>query len=466
MKRLSMRPIGLVAALAVLLGAAGVAQAYVGIPRVGGLNGTGPTAPLVTSIYTNPAAIGQLRGYHFFIDVTPSVSAARFSRAGTDPATGEGYEEVGFMTISPVPFLGFTTDFGRRDLTFGVAAYVPFGRESLWPDDGAQRYELTVMNLKDYYLTPALAYNIGDTLMIGAGFSVVFSRFMSVCSYDVATMFYDLASDLLGFKFPVGTVPYQSEEWEATIEVEGSGFSYGWNVGVLFKPFDWLDVGVSYTSHVHRTVTGDFYMELPTDSFNLFGLIELERGVQSLLEDVAGIPTPNRIKGDVTTGTTLPQNVTFGVTVRAGDVVALDLAARWVDWSQYRSLRLEFDPTNTDLDLPTERVYFKNVPAWGFSGLLRLRFTEDLVWGIGLMYENDSIPERWNSAANLNSRKIDAMTYFNWRISSRFSWGLGFSHVHFFEKRVHYSQVGTTQSAAGRYLAYSTRLGLHFDVNW
>jgi long-chain fatty acid transport protein len=456
----------MIALAAVCLLAALPAFAYVSVPRLGGLNGSGPTAEMVTSIAINPAAIGRLTGNRFFLDVNGTYFVAKFYRDGDVPGTDHGYGETGTSYLSPVPFLGFTTDFGRNDLTWGAAAYVPFGRNALWPEDGPQRYELTTLDLKGYYLTSALAYRFGRNLIVGGGASLVYFQLDTDRSYDLATLFYDLAADLMGYDFPPGTVPYESPEWEAVVRTRQGGFAFGWNAGVLISPIDWLDVGIAYTSRVSLALTGTFDLELPTTPFNLFGILPLPEGVKSMLNDVADIRTPAHVKGRTKMTTTMPQSVAVGATWHATPRLDFDLAATWTDWSQYEDLTVRFDATNSDLAIPTEHIPTKNVPAWNFSALVRGRPRDILELGLGAQYETDSVPERWASAYNVNARKVDALAYFDWKVTRRVAWGLGYSRVFFFDKVVHGSAVGEAGSARGRYAASVDRLGTHLEVNW
>ena len=442
------------------------AFAYISVPRVGGLNGTGPTAEMVTSIYANPAAIGRLTGSHFFFDANGTYLVARFTRDGIDPATRGKYGEVGTAYLSPIPFVGFTTDFGRNDLTWGAAAYAPFGRNALWPKDGTQRYELTTLDIKGYTLTSALSYRFGHNLMLGGGVSLVYFTLDTARSYDLAPSFYTLSEEFLHYSFPQGTVPYQSSLWEARIRARQGGFSWGWNVGLLISPVDWLDLGASYTSHVPLALRGTFTLDLPTTPFALFGLVQLPWGVKSLLEMIAGIRTPDRVKGTTVMRLTLPQNVAAGATFHASRRVDVDLSARWTDWAEYKDLAVTFHSENSQLELPKDRIPLRNVPAWEFAGLLRVRPIEILTVGLGALYETDLIPERWSSAYNVNAPKIDAMAYFDWKVAPKVAWGLGYSHVFFFDKDVDHSAVGVTGSALGRYQVSVDRLGAHVDVAW
>jgi|GEM_PF-5362781 len=443
------------------------AYAYIGIPRVGGLNQTSPVEDMVTSIWTNPAAIGQLRGYHLFADVTGTYFRANFERDGEDPITGDQWDDAGFATLMPVPFVGFTGDLGTDFFTLGTAVYAPFGRTTDWPEDGSQRYELTILNMMAVYCTPAFSLNIMDKLFVGAGFNLIYFNFESERSYDLATFFYDLGADLLGYKFPEGTVPYQSPEWEATINTTGSGINYGFNVGLLLKPLDWLDVGVSYTSHVNVSMQGEFWLEVPTEPFALFGLLELENGVQSLLTDVAGLEkVPSRIKGDSKIYLVLPQIINMGLEIRPHEKWEIDLGARWVDWSQYHDILVEFESKNSDLDVPKARVFFKSVPTWDFSVGFTWKLRNDMRLGMSGIYEQDSIPEKWASSANLNAQKIDGLIFYRWQVSEKVGWGLGVSHVQFFDKKVDETSVNEVGSPIGNYQVSVSRLGVNLELKW
>ena len=464
--RTGLRVIPAVLVLVILL-AGGSAFAYLSTPRVGGLNDSGPAAAMVTSIFTNPAAIGLMKGNHFFFDANGTYFRAAFKRSGTDTENGGSWDSAGFGRLMPVPFIGFTTKLGTDWFTLGAAAYVPFGREATWPRNGSQRYELTDLNAKDYTLTPAFSLRFHKMFYIGAGFNLQYVTMLTERSYDLAPEFYTLSASLLGVSIPRGFVPFQAPEWQARIHTDTAGFNYGYNAGLLFRPFDWVDIGASYTSATWVAMDGTFKLQLPTQPFTLLGLIPLQHGMRSLLSNIAGFKeVPETIKGKCKMYLVLPQSVNMGAKFKPEKHWEVDAGARWTDWSQYENLKVRFKSKNSDVALPSDNIPFKDVPTWEWSLGLTYKTVHGIRFGVNAAYEQDAVPERVSGAYNIDAPKVDALGWVNWQVTQMVDLGLGYSHVFYFDKKVDQSAIGDVGSAEGVYKVSVDRVGVNVGVVW
>ena len=124
----------------------------------------GPTDPHVAATFYNPAAMGYLRGIHFFADGG--------MRLGVGDAQLDGQPKVNTLSISPDSFVGLTWDLATDTLTIGLAVYTPFTQFSSYPASGPLRYwqqEQTFATLEE---TLAGAWQIERHISIGASFIV------------------------------------------------------------------------------------------------------------------------------------------------------------------------------------------------------------------------------------------------------------------------------------------------------
>ncbi len=409
--------------------AAHASAAGIGVPRVGGMNPSGPAEGMVTAIYHNPAAMSLLDGTHVFLDVTATYFQSEFDRDGVDPFTGRPYKEVGFSTVTPVPFVGITSDLGLEKLTFGLGAYVPFGRIAHWPERGTQRYQLIDVEIQSYTFSPAVALDLTHDISIGASLNIIYQVVNSKVSVDLAEMFEDLASEMLKYRFPEGSIRREQPEWEGTLESRNGGFNFGWGAGLLLRPAKWLDVGACYQSQVNITARGDFNLELPTRPFNLFGFFEAPNGVVSLLNDLAGLDTPTTIRGDTTFSFRLPQSLTIGFQFRPDEFWAIDLSVNWTDWSVYDKIKVRFKSANSDLDMPPNEVLAEYVDSYYVNLGASWRPTARTRFGVWVMYETDAVPDNTRSVLNVDAEKVDLLVAGSVKITDSFNLGLGFSHI-------------------------------------
>src|SRR5262245_61902948 len=80
------------------------------VPTLGGIfQGPAVASPLGT--YWNPAAIGPLKGSHFFGSISPTFVHGGFERTGIDPNTGSYYSPAAWKGFGPLPTVAFTSDF-------------------------------------------------------------------------------------------------------------------------------------------------------------------------------------------------------------------------------------------------------------------------------------------------------------------------------------------------------------------
>jgi long-chain fatty acid transport protein len=159
------------------------------------------------AVYFNPAAMGGMEGSQLTLDGTVALRTAEYTRfdsslSPSDPAiksdpayvrANTGHNTL--VNVIAAPFVGFVSDFGQKNLRFGIATYVPFGGAARWDQnqgfsgasttpgalDGAQRWQNISGRQQSLYNTAAFALRLpGPRLTVGAGVSLVASSVRSV----------------------------------------------------------------------------------------------------------------------------------------------------------------------------------------------------------------------------------------------------------------------------------------------
>jgi len=452
------------AMLLVVMAVPAVCFAYLGIPRIGGLNTTNAAEGLPTAVYANPAAMGLIAGNELFFDLAATYFMASFDREGENPDTGDPYGECGFGTFIPVPFLGAVFNSGLDWLKLGAAFYVPFGRIAHWPEDGPQRYQLTDLEEIDLVLSGAVAVRLFRGLWLGGAIEPRYLIFNFGRSLDLADFAPDLSEDLLGTRIPEEMFPPEQSEWEGRLSVEAGDFSYGWSVGILAVPIHWLKLGATYHAPVHFEPEGDFELTVPDEPLRLFGLLSFEGGVRQMLEDMVGVNAPSRLRGEAKFEFDFPQSVVFGMQVGPIKKWRFLTSVAWVDWSAYDVIKANLKPENSELELPEDEVHVGNEPSWIFGFVVAREHRQKDLWGFGVNYETDSIPERYASAFNVNATQLDFMGFYRWQFSPKMALGFGASYLYWFPKEVGETEVDRAESAKGLYEANVFRLGVNFDL--
>jgi long-subunit fatty acid transport protein len=202
----------------------------------------GPTDPHVAAAFYNPAAMGYLRGIHFFADGGMQLGVGGIKLDGSSNSTP--------VTAAAInSFVGLTWDLATDTLTIGFAVYTPFSDFSSYPSTGPLRFHEQSQTFATLEETLAGAWQIERHIAIGAAFIV-----------NETWMDYSYARDLApaGGSATVsqpnalcGGAPcgYQNPLAEQQIRLQGFDHGFGFAVGLIVRPDDRVWLGASYTNH-------------------------------------------------------------------------------------------------------------------------------------------------------------------------------------------------------------------------
>ena len=201
----------------------------------------GPTDPHVAATFYNPAAMGYLRGVHFFAD-----GGARF---GLGSITRDGSASQSANPIGFDGFAGLTWDLATETLNIGVAVYTPFTEFSSYAPTGPLRFHEQSQTFATLEETLAGAWQIERHIAIGAAFLVNESWLDYGYARDLApaggSATVSQPSALCGGA-PCG---YENPLAEQQIKLRGFDHGFGFVVGLIVRPDDRVWLGVSYTNH-------------------------------------------------------------------------------------------------------------------------------------------------------------------------------------------------------------------------
>ncbi len=170
-----------------------------------------------TAIYYNPGGMTDIKGGTVNYEADLIIIFSEFLWEDT-----EGKEHKSDL-MNYIPGLYLTSSSG--DLSYGIGFYAPYGGGSIEYDTG---FEATIAYLA---ATPSVAYKIIPSLSIGAGVSLYYGIF------NMTTP-------------PTADIPVD-------VELTSRGIcGWGWNLGLLYKPTDELNLGLSVRSRVPIKMEG------------------------------------------------------------------------------------------------------------------------------------------------------------------------------------------------------------------
>ena len=213
----------------------------------------------------------------------------------------------------------------RPDLKFGFGINTPFGLKTEYDDGWIGRYHGLETELRTFDINPAVAYRINGMISVGAGFSI---------QYADATL-----SNAIDFGTIAGLGSSTATDGSASLE--GDGWGFGGNVGILIEPVEGLRFGAAYRSRIEHEIEGD--VDFTDDGAGVVGLIRAGAGDASLFTDTGG-------SADLT----LPDIISAGVHYDVNSEIAVMAEFAYTLWSTFDELRVTFDNASQPDDVTTE----------------------------------------------------------------------------------------------------------------
>ncbi|HWG52571.1 MAG TPA: outer membrane protein transport protein [Gemmatimonadaceae bacterium] len=188
-----------------------------------------------SSIYWNPAATVDLRGWSAYASLTAIAVGGDF----TADTSGHVTKADVPASFPPALFVNYGSRGGRW--AAGVGAYVPYGLSSQWPEDFSGRFEAQKASLFSLYVQPNFAYRFATHWSIGGGPVIGYAHVQLVRGLDLAT-----EMTPVGVTFGQLGIPARTQFAQATLE--GSATAFGFNVAIHGTIGDSWEIGARYLS--------------------------------------------------------------------------------------------------------------------------------------------------------------------------------------------------------------------------
>ena len=377
------------------------------------------TADNPSAIYYNPAGITQVEGgdlrlgaYGIYLDPTykPPAGAAN---------SGNTYHVKNNFAAVPQFFYACTP--GDSPVSFGLGVYSPYGLGVSWPQDTGFRSVALRGQLTYLTANPAVALKLGPQLSIGGGVTLNYSKI-------------DLEQGLSRKQIP---------HYPDDFRFKGDGWSYGYNLGLLWQVQEQVSIGVSFRSSATVTMKGRTDFEL--------------------------LPQIHATRETAQTEFTFPINAIFGISYRPTPKWNLEFDADYTDWSSFGTVNIRQTattyPLQKDISLAMDWQ-----PSWMFEfGVTRFFDNRWHVSG-GYVYNENSVPDANYTplAADLNRHFFSVGTG---RKGKRYDFDLAYQFGYGPDRTVTGSKPSTAgriagQNADGTYAFLShavlLTLGMHF----
>ncbi len=300
-----------------------------------------------SSVFYNPAGIVYLKGTQFYGGVTIITASNKW--VGPAPL----YSDEVFTSESQIhtPIGVYLTHRLSEKFAVGLGVTNPFGLGLKWSDDFPGRVVSKDVDLKSFYFSPVIAYQVTPGLSIGGGVDIVYSTV-------------SLTRNIL---FPEDSHP-GTEVGELTLS-GNSKVSFGFSASILYK-MEKLSLGFLYRHSVKNEFDGDA-------DFTIY-----DKYYKTFLEQTAGIVDQ---KGG--TEITYPAFLSVGAHYMITDRLGLEFDYMWTKWDVFDKLVISFD--NEDLNT-TVREEYSNSSTFRLG--LHYDLTDKLEFRAGYIYDQTPQP--------------------------------------------------------------------------
>ncbi|MGD0262122.1 MAG: outer membrane protein transport protein [Verrucomicrobiota bacterium] len=311
------------------------------------------TADNASAIYYNPAGITQLEGVNFRGGVYGIYLDPTFSPPSTAANSGSTYHIEHQWAAVPQGFATYTPE--EWPLSFGLGVYAPYGGNMEWPQSTGFREVATGAALNYVTINPVLALKLAPGLSIAGG---------AMANYANLVMEQGIRTNNTGLF--VGSSRFRGEGWSA-----------GYNVGLLWQPYEEVSLGATFRSRATVRLNGKTDLEAPPTTFG-----DVQRSAQADFE--------------------FPMTTVFGISYRPTPKWNVEIDADYTDWSSFGQTTIYQSP------IPPQQIFLKRLnpptnvavtldwqPTWMYEFGVTRYFEKGWHVSAGYVYSENAVPNAY-----------------------------------------------------------------------
>jgi len=371
--------------------------------------GGAASAEDATTIFYNPAGMTRLpsqfiAGVHF---ISPSAKFHDEGSSRINPLIGPlGTNNGGDAGVNAlVPNLYYLRKLGDK-AAFGLGVNVPFGLATEYPSDWIGRYHAIKSDMKTLNINPSFAYKVTDKLSLGVGLSAQYIKATLSSAVDQKLI-------LASAGAPVAVWSVASDAYSS---MEGDGWGYGYNAGILYEFSKDTRFGLAYRSRIQHSLDGDITFS------NVHALLAAD---------------PNFTSRSVTADMDLPETASASFYTKLNPKVALMADVSWTKWSRFKELRVK--SSNEAKDVVTTENWHD---SFRYSLGMSYYANEKTTYRVGVAYDETPVPDAEHRTPRIpdGSRKWIAAG-FGHKFSEKLSLDLGAAYLFVSDPKI--NQIAT-----------------------
>lgn len=299
-----------------------------------------------SAVFYNPANLALLKNDSMEAAVSIAHSKADYSRPGYSASSDTEWQML------PNLFAAFPTQWGDKKFTFGLGVTTPFGQGMDWPQDSFVKYnapysaQMSLVNVN-----PSVAFHVSESLLLGVGADVYWSRLK------------------LKFSYPWAMASRNPLLPDGAADFKGDGTALGGNIGLTWLITKSQRLALTYRSQFDVSYKGDFK-------------------VSNVPEGSPWTPT-----SDFFSKLKFPNIVGAGYGVELTPDLSLEADLEWLSWSRNDSQPIDIGANNTLLppNVRTTSNGWKDTFTAGLS--TEYRVTPEWALRAGYVFLQSPVPD-------------------------------------------------------------------------
>jgi long-chain fatty acid transport protein len=377
-----------------------------------------------SAIFHNPAGMTLLEGTHFYHHQSWFVVESGFRLYDSEGTLRPRHNIEPDWNIGAIPFIGVTSDLGLERLRFGFGIYAPNAYGAALPDDEPSRYHITDAVFIGSRATLSAAWEATDQFSLGGGISLI-HVYLSASRVMNPLVLQDPDARFLP--------PSQTAPQDAVLDIDGTDWTVGWNLGVLFKPLETFRFGFVFESGSPVALEGDVNLTLAN------GAVQT---VQHRTELV------------------IPLTLRAGFNWEFAPDFELGMDLFWWHYQVLQEQRTELTSPILGLNELVEPKNYTN--SWNWCAGVLYHLTSELELMFGYQWDFTPIPERTLTLENPSRTQTGVSTGLRWQVSDDVR--LGVAYVHNWFRLFDVQDSVTVPPTNGKGFGAGNELGL--DVLW
>jgi long-chain fatty acid transport protein len=365
------------------------------------------------SAFFNPAGLSYLDGkLNVSFGASGIISKVKFQN------TVNGYEAETDNPLS-TPFNLYASYKVNDWLTAAIAVYTPYGSSVEWEKDWAGSNLINNIKLQAIFVQPTISIKVNEFLSIGGGPTYV--------------------NGSVNFNRNLDTGGGNVNGDRSNVTVDKKGISaWGYNLGVMIRPTDKLNIGFNYRSKV---------------------VVEAENG-EADFENISVLPD-----GKFDAALPLPAEITLGLSYKFCKKWLFAFDYNFAEWSEYEALVVEFDNaagTSTNLRNYSDASTFR----FGLQYDVNSKWTART----GIYFDESPVEDGYFAPETPRNDSVGYTAGLSYRINDKFSVDASFLYLSFDETDNSYDYIqnpdGSYSSFGGTYKSsvFSPGIGISYKL--